>query len=641
MTAGSATTPTTVTPTSSSSSLTTSPIVAGDKNKPLIKTNPPPRRFISSILGGDIPYGSRRHILTRAERKEYPITSELNLTKSDSTKIRKTITEDRTDPCKSPVATSSSSPVVVTPVSESGKSSAVPEPVVRCSVIQRTPKALLSQTERQKSDSDTDIKVPASLILIQEPEQEQPIDYHVPKRKEKSDEEIDRRQREARRSSAITGRSMIGSIRNIPRSAIEKINGIICVAAGHGRSGGGSQSGNNQGSNSGSNGCGGSINFTGSGGGGSGSGGSNGSAGMGGSGAGGGMGGRDGRSNYGPNSPPTGSLPPFYESLKGGNSGMNTYNSPNNYLGQNGTYGNIMNTNIAMDSQELTNLGAYTDGHSGNGTAKQYSMLQNAAYGIVLKDEQDLEYDNKMDPLSLNSNLLGNSFSSYDVNDSMMVDIGSGVVDPLQFTATLTFSTPSEHAFLENLSDAVDLTNFLQRLPNDEHHHNGNNEIDLSSTPSLTPDSVSIAPVDNNNCMDNFTDHMMMNRVNNNSYDGRNGGYMPNNNKYNENPPSYHSAREMHPYGDHHDGQSMTLSGGQSMSFQSDLDSHNSNMSLPSPGTSTLDSPPDAKPIIQSVSGFAGKLGSIDETKKVKLQVLQQRVSIKLIDFMAQLIILL
>lgn len=27
--------------------------------------------------------------------------------------------------------------------------------------------------------------------------------------------------------------------------------------------------------------------------------------------------GRDGRQNYGPSSPPTGSLPPFYESLKG------------------------------------------------------------------------------------------------------------------------------------------------------------------------------------------------------------------------------------------------------------------------------------------------------------------------------------
>lgn len=42
-------------------------------------TSPAPRRFISSILGGDVPYGSRRHVLTRAERKEYsspPIASD-------------------------------------------------------------------------------------------------------------------------------------------------------------------------------------------------------------------------------------------------------------------------------------------------------------------------------------------------------------------------------------------------------------------------------------------------------------------------------------------------------------------------------------------------------------------------------------
>ncbi|CAL1675301.1 unnamed protein product [Lasius platythorax] len=42
-------------------------------------TSQPPRRFISSILGGDVPYGSRRHVLTRAERKEYsspPIASD-------------------------------------------------------------------------------------------------------------------------------------------------------------------------------------------------------------------------------------------------------------------------------------------------------------------------------------------------------------------------------------------------------------------------------------------------------------------------------------------------------------------------------------------------------------------------------------
>lgn len=51
---------------------------------------------------------------------------------------------------------------------------------------------------------------------------------------------------------------------------------------------------------------------------------------------------RENRSNYGPNSPPTGALPPFYESLKSGNSSINAYNAANaNFLAQNG-YNNLM-----------------------------------------------------------------------------------------------------------------------------------------------------------------------------------------------------------------------------------------------------------------------------------------------------------
>lgn len=51
---------------------------------------------------------------------------------------------------------------------------------------------------------------------------------------------------------------------------------------------------------------------------------------------------RENRSNYGPNSPPTGSLPPFYESLKSGNGSINGYNAANaSFLAQNG-YNNLM-----------------------------------------------------------------------------------------------------------------------------------------------------------------------------------------------------------------------------------------------------------------------------------------------------------
>jgi len=68
--------------------------------------------------------------------------------------------------------------------------------------------------------------------------------------------------------------------------------------------------------------------------GGCGGGGGNGGAVGGGAGAG-GMppGGNGGRGNYGPSSPPTGSLPPFYESLKGGNNLANFANQYNSAQG--------------------------------------------------------------------------------------------------------------------------------------------------------------------------------------------------------------------------------------------------------------------------------------------------------------------
>lgn len=100
---------------------------------------------------------------------------------------------------------------------------------------------------------------------------------------------------------------------------------------------------------------------------------------------------------------------------------------------------------------------------------KQYSLLQNvcASYGIALKEEEDLA-GYKVQP----GDLLGGHYGAYDVTDSgMMLDVVSGaVVDPLQFSAALTFST-DHTALLESLSDAADL--FLPRLPTEE----GANEL--------------------------------------------------------------------------------------------------------------------------------------------------------------------
>lgn len=154
----------------------------------------------------------------------------------------------------------------------------------------------------------------------------------MPKRKEDTDEE---RGREGAKASRTIGNSIARPMLAMRLSAPQTVN----AAAGHGRStnsgnstGGGSTSGNsasssgNGGSSGGSGG--GSIGFT------SGAGGGGGA--LGGGSGGGGMnpGGNGGRGHYGPSSPPTGSLPPFYESLKGGN---NLANFANQY---NGTQGN-------------------------------------------------------------------------------------------------------------------------------------------------------------------------------------------------------------------------------------------------------------------------------------------------------------
>ena len=260
-------------------------------------THGAPRRFISSILGGDVPYGSRGHVLTRAERKEYsspPIAPPLEpkfLTKADKIELPRPTT-----PPKAPKV----------------------EPPTRVSVIQRVPPQ--AQNPRRE---EAKIEIPRT----QEPEQDQPIDYAVPKRKE--DEE---KLRDGAKVSRTGGNSIARPLLAMRLSGPQAIN----AAAGHGRT---SNSGGNGGGGGGSSGGGSSNggNTGGSGGGfSSGGGGAGGGGTLGGGAGGGGMnpGGNGGRGNYGPSSPPTGSLPPFYESLKGGN---NLANFANQYNGMDGT----------------------------------------------------------------------------------------------------------------------------------------------------------------------------------------------------------------------------------------------------------------------------------------------------------------
>lgn len=412
-----------------------------------------PRRFISSILGGDVPYGSHRHVLTQAERKQYlPVVPEKKKTED------KPLIKEEKDPLEN-------EPVVIPPTS-SPSPGAAPSPSidnsVRCqkvSVIQRTP----SQTQFRDSKKElSDVTLPATLPTT-EPEQDEPIDYAIAKRGEGEDEEQEKKIREQRRTSSskiangIIARPIL-VLRNRPAN---KLPGIMTAAAGHGRSTGGSGSG------SGSQGSGASSNFSSGGTGGTPSSGGGGSLG-GGSGSGGN--GRDGRSNYGPNSPPTGSLPPFYETLgpstKGGQNGFNA----------NGNYSNEFNiiSGFNMDCQNNENASSNNFPEQN----KQYSLMQNAHYGLALKDE-DIDYESKLDNIGTNiNNNYGGNF-----DDSMVVDMPEEI-DNYHFASTLSFSNNNE-ATLGILSDSTEdfsclLNNPVESLP----------DPDLRESSSISPDSV-------------------------------------------------------------------------------------------------------------------------------------------------------
>ncbi|XP_034825598.1 transcriptional regulator ovo isoform X2 [Maniola hyperantus] len=415
------------------------------------RRNKEPRRFISSILGGEIPYGSHRgHVLTQAERKQYlPVVAE-----DKKTEDKPLIKEEKDLIENEPVVLPSRS----SPSPETAPSPGIDNNVTcqKVSVIQRTP----SQSQFRDSKKElSDVTIPATLPAS-EPEQDQPIDYAiVKKRGESEDEETEKKIREQRRTSSskiangILARPLL-VLRNRPGS---KIPGILSAAAGHGRSTGGN------GSNCNSQSSGGSGNFS------SGAGSATPSSGGGGAlggGSGSGGNGRDGRSNYGPNSPPTGSLPPFYETLgPSTKNGQNTFNANGNFTNE----FNIIN-GFNMDCENNENPNTNFPEQS-----KQYSLMQNAHYGLALKDEE-IDYENKLENLSAIG--YGSNF-----DDSMVVDMGEDVIDNNQFYTTLTF--PPNEAILGNLSDSTeDFASFL------------NNQVEsitdseLRESSSITPDSV-------------------------------------------------------------------------------------------------------------------------------------------------------
>uniref|UniRef100_A0A2A4JWG1 C2H2-type domain-containing protein n=1 Tax=Heliothis virescens TaxID=7102 RepID=A0A2A4JWG1_HELVI len=409
-------------------------------------------RFVSSILGGDVPYGSHRgHVLTQAERKQY-----LPVLAKDKKKEDKPLIKEEKD-------TLDSDPVVLpsrnTPSPESAPSPGIDNSVTcqKVSVIQRTP----SQSQFRDGKKElSDVSIPQTLPTP-EPEQDQPIDYVIAKKRgESEDEETEKKIREQRRTSSSKIANGILArpsfvLRNCPAN---KVPGIISAAAGHGRSTG------NTGSSGSSQSSGGSGSFS-SGGGGTAP--SSGGGGAIGGGSGSGGNGRDGRSNYGPNSPPTGSLPPFYETLgpstKGG---QNSFNANSNFSNE----FNIIN-GFNMDCENNDNATNFPE------QSKQYSLMQNAHYGLALKDEE-IDYESKLE----NIGAIGNYGSNFD--ESMVVDMGEDVIDNYQFANTLTFPGPNE-AILGSLSDSAE--DFASLLNN---HVESITDSDIRESSSITPDSV-------------------------------------------------------------------------------------------------------------------------------------------------------
>ncbi|KAG5895569.1 hypothetical protein JTB14_002333 [Gonioctena quinquepunctata] len=168
-----------------------------------------------------------------------------------------------------------------------------------------------------------------------------------------------------------------------------------------------------------------------------------------------------------------------------------------------------------------------------------------------------------------------------------MVDLVTGtVVDPLQFTATLTFSSSAENALLESFSDATDLSSFLQRLPSED---NENEDVITSNihSPTMTPDSQ-LQPVDQN--IDAFSEQML-----NRNYENRSSFSHNQFSKiYQEPLPPYQSPLNSESLQSQIHPQQMLSP---SLSFNGsglDLDSPTT-MSLPSPGAAScsLDGPHD------------------------------------------------
>lgn len=388
-----------------------------EKPRPIIlcppspEWNPPPKKRFRSTLHGDIlPYGSKVSLQITRQSEPTPVKVE-------------------EEPATVPVVEAKSPSPPPPP----------PPPPPKChqvSVIQRTPTAVkpLPAVRPKSPLTRPSVQSPGT---VQEPEQDAPIDYHVPKKESDLDSDI---VRAIKNKFTITLRGQL----------VPAPGGIITAAAGRGRSsaagqqgggggGGCSGGGTNSSSNRGSS----LHSYTLGGGGGGGPAGLLGNGGLGGGMAPGGGGmnpGGNGKHFGGPNSPV--SLPPFHESLikTGGNCYSAQYNNQ---------YHLMMNEQLCYNNNDTGQNPAAGGGPFNiglDGPPKQYSLLQNASsLGIDIKEDdcEDLSSYVKV----------SNGF------DTIMADSENGASsDPLQFTATLTFAGPNDDPdFLDSLNDAAEL----------------------------------------------------------------------------------------------------------------------------------------------------------------------------------------
>ncbi|XP_050531494.1 transcriptional regulator ovo isoform X2 [Daktulosphaira vitifoliae] len=396
--------------------------------------NPPPkRRFISTSDGDNIPYGSKDSLQqsgnSSSTRQAEPAVAVVRAERDASGKS------------PSPEPRPAEPKLTLPPPPQTPKCRQV-------SVIQRTPVPAIAESPTCLRTRPSPIAPP--VVVQQQPEQDAPIDYHVPKKKSDLDSEI---ARAIKNKFAVTLRGQL----------VQAPNGILTAAAGRGRGGGqqaaggagagggGTGAGSGSGSNSATN-RGTSLHSYTLGGGGGGGGGT---GLLGGGGGGGGMApggggmnpGGNGKQHFGgPHSPV--SLPPFHESLikSGGNCYSAQYNNQYHHLIMSEQL--CFNNNNNDTGQNPTSAGGSPFSVVGlDGPPKQYSLLQNAsslmAMDVIKEDDcEDLSGYVK-EP---------NGF------DAIMADSENGTSnDPLQFTATLTFAGPTDPDFLESLTDAAEL----------------------------------------------------------------------------------------------------------------------------------------------------------------------------------------